>query len=87
MPQHFRHGGPELTTYAYAETLLGEIRYANLRGRLYPDPPSPAKRWALQVLRSAGWAEFVEPTECCTGGWFARARSSTTMPVCKLLRI
>ena len=72
MHQQFRHDSAEVTTSDATETTLGEVRRANLRGRLYLQPRTDAKRATLHALRSAGLIDVVEPIGMSLGGWFAR---------------
>ncbi len=55
-----------------AEETLGEVRRANLYGRLYPHPRSLDRRRALHLLCAAGLAERFADTPTGIGGWFAR---------------
>jgi hypothetical protein len=72
MSQQIRHDLLTPATTDTVEATLGEIRCANLLGRLYVHPQSGCKRAALQALRSAGLVERIPPTRYCGGGWFAR---------------
>lgn len=79
MPRQIRHGEPQDPTTDPVETTLGEVRRANLNGRLYPHPPSHCKRKALRVLRSQGIAERWPRTRMSLGGWFAAPYGSAKL--------
>lgn len=72
MSQQIRHGDPHTDALSRLETTLGEVRQANLCGRLYLHPRSRRKRKALRQLRKAGLAERVPKIATSLGGWFAR---------------
>jgi hypothetical protein len=54
-----------------AETVLGEIKAANLRGQLFPDPVDPARLQALDELAADLRIDAVGPTSASLGGWHA----------------
>lgn len=54
------------------DSTLAEIRYAHLRGRLYPHPSDKMRRRALRALRTLGLAGRIPSTGDTLGGWFAR---------------
>jgi hypothetical protein len=81
MSRQIRHDEPQCNTPDPVETTLGEVRRANLNGRLYPHPRNTSKRRALRVLRSAGLVERVPASWSSLGGWFARGADSATLRV------
>jgi hypothetical protein len=63
---------PAVRAAAARELVLGEVRRANLNGRLYPDPPreDAARNAALEELAADLLVEPVLATPTSLGGWF-----------------
>lgn len=60
--------------------LLGEVRAANLRGRLYRDPTDRFRAIALEELCAEMLVEPVAPTATDIGGWFALPMEDRNSP-------